>query len=270
MQATIGRSQARPNPLPCCSTRSAGPATCDMRTAVTACVGETLLLLVPHNHRNWLEEGGRWEFFWISMNGEEALRIHRAFSPSPVHHKVAAGNPSNILPTAAAPHRRRRHPGQRLAIAYEAAMALYDDVFGSHPVLSDEYRKMQHVIDHVLGNLDKPLPVEELAAHLGLSRAHFSRSSPPAKAMPPGNSCCRSACKGRKLLTKTRTAGQGSRHHYPASRTPNYFAKVFAAFRREPTEFPHGMYASVSATGPQCRPNDSDHLGCGLRLKKLR
>ena len=34
-------------------------------------------VLVPHNHRYWLEEGGRWEFFWISMHGEEALRIHQ-------------------------------------------------------------------------------------------------------------------------------------------------------------------------------------------------
>ena len=40
--------------------------------------GETLVLLVPHNHRYWLEPGGRWEFFWLSMNGEEALRLHRA------------------------------------------------------------------------------------------------------------------------------------------------------------------------------------------------
>lgn len=39
--------------------------------------GETLLLLIPHNHRYWLEDGKEWEFFWISMNGEEALRIHR-------------------------------------------------------------------------------------------------------------------------------------------------------------------------------------------------
>ena len=39
--------------------------------------GDTMLVIVPHNHRYWLEEGGRWEFFWISMSGQEAVRIHR-------------------------------------------------------------------------------------------------------------------------------------------------------------------------------------------------
>ncbi|MGO8183059.1 AraC family ligand binding domain-containing protein, partial [Rhizobium leguminosarum] len=36
-----------------------------------------LLVLVPHNHRYWLEKGDRWEYFWISINGEETLRIHQ-------------------------------------------------------------------------------------------------------------------------------------------------------------------------------------------------
>src|SRR5687768_12330219 len=39
--------------------------------------GDTMLTIVPHNHRYWLEDGGRWEFFWISMSGQEAVRIHR-------------------------------------------------------------------------------------------------------------------------------------------------------------------------------------------------
>ncbi len=38
--------------------------------------GETLLVIIPHNHRYWLEQGDRWEYFWISMNGIDALRIH--------------------------------------------------------------------------------------------------------------------------------------------------------------------------------------------------
>lgn len=63
--------------------------------------GETLLLLVPHNHRYWLEEGGRWEFFWISMNGEEALRIHRAILAVTGPIITLQRIPWNILPTAA-------------------------------------------------------------------------------------------------------------------------------------------------------------------------
>ena len=71
-----GRSAGK-RPLRCCSTRWPAPETCITRAATTGSApGETLLVLVPHNHRYWLEQGGRWEFFWISMNGDEAVRIH--------------------------------------------------------------------------------------------------------------------------------------------------------------------------------------------------
>ena len=39
--------------------------------------GDTMLTIVPHNHRYWVEDGGRWEFFWLSITGQEAVRIHR-------------------------------------------------------------------------------------------------------------------------------------------------------------------------------------------------
>ena len=36
---------------------------------------DTLLVLVPHNHRYWLGQGDRWEYFWISMNRSEERRV---------------------------------------------------------------------------------------------------------------------------------------------------------------------------------------------------
>ena len=33
--------------------------------------GETMLLIVPHNHRYWLADGDRWDYFWLSMTGIE-------------------------------------------------------------------------------------------------------------------------------------------------------------------------------------------------------
>ncbi|RVH18777.1 AraC family transcriptional regulator [Sinorhizobium meliloti] len=223
--------------------------------------GETLLLLVPHNHRYWLEEGGRWEFFWISMNGEEALRIHRAIlavtgpiirlQPDTVEHladcslRLIAGGET---------------PGSASAIAYEAAMALYDDVFGSHPVLSEESRKMQHVIDHILGNLDKPLPVEELARISGLSRAHFSRAFAASEGMPPAEFVLQKRLqRAVKLLTKTADLPVKEVAILSGFEDPNYFAKVFRrVFGASPTEFrTTGMYASVPATGRNARTNES-------------
>ena len=103
--------------------------------------GETLLVLVPHNHRYWLEKGERWEFFWISMNGEEALRIHK-IDPVSAPVRCCRLQPETIDHLADCSLRLinggGRSPGSASAIAYEAAMALYDDVFGSHAVFSRE------------------------------------------------------------------------------------------------------------------------------------
>lgn len=158
--------------------------------------GETLLVLVPHNHRYWLPQGGHWEYFWISMNGEEALRIHRSV--------LAAQGPVLRLPAETIEHladcslrliENAETAGRASSIAYEAAMALYDGVFGSHPVAQHERTAMQPVIDHISANLDKPLPVDELAGVSGLSRAHFSRVFAESEGCRPPNSFCRSGCK---------------------------------------------------------------------------
>ncbi|WP_026187280.1 AraC family transcriptional regulator [Ensifer sp. BR816] len=213
--------------------------------------GETLLLLVPHNHRYWLEEGGRWEFFWISMNGEEALRIHRSILA--VTGPVLKLQPETVESLADCSLRLitgGETPGRASAIAYEAAMALYDDVFGSHPVFSEEYRKMHHVIEHILANLEKPLPVEELARVSGLSRAHFSRVFAASEGMPPAEFVLQKRLqRAVKLLTKTADLPVKEVAILSGFDDPNYFAKVFRrVFGASPTEFrTTGMYASVPA-----------------------
>lgn len=215
--------------------------------------GDTLLLLVPHNHRYWLEDGGRWEFFWISMNGEEALRIHRAILA--VTGPVVRLHPKTIEHLADCSLRLitgAETPGRASAIAYEAAMALYDDIFGSHPVLSEEYRRMQHVIDHIIANLEKPLPVEELARISGLSRAHFSRVFAASEGMPPAEFVLQKRLqRAVKLLTKTADLPVKEVAILSGFEDPNYFAKVFRrVFGASPTEFrTTGMYASVAANG---------------------
>jgi AraC-like DNA-binding protein len=213
--------------------------------------GETLLLLVPHNHRYWLEQNGRWEFFWISMNGDEALRIHNAIlsttgpilnlKPETIEHLADC---SFRLMSGGADA-----PGSASAIAYEAAMVLFDDVFGSHPVISQEYRTMRHVIDHIAANLDKPLPVEELAQISGLSRAHFSRVFAASEGMPPAEFVLRKRLqRATKLLTKSAHLSMKEVASMSGFEDPNYFAKVFRRFfGTNPTEFrTTGMYSSIS------------------------
>ncbi|MDP9632510.1 UNVERIFIED_ORG: AraC-like DNA-binding protein [Ensifer adhaerens] len=214
--------------------------------------GETLLLLVPHNHRYWLEQNGRWEFFWISMNGEEALRIHKAIlsTTGPILNL----KPETIEHLADCSLRLisggGEAPGSASAIAYEAAMALYDDVFGAHPVFSQEYRTMQHVIQHIMANLAHPLPVETLAEVSGLSRAHFSRVFAASEGMPPAEFVLRKRLqRATKLLTKAAHLSVKEVSIMSGFEDPNYFAKVFRRyFGASPTEFrTTGMYSSVAA-----------------------
>jgi AraC-like DNA-binding protein len=216
--------------------------------------GETLLVLVPHNHRYWLEKNGRWEFFWISMNGEEALRIHKAIlaTTGPILNL----KPETIERLADCSLRLISGgadvPGSASAIAYESAMALYDDVFGSHPVLSQEYRTMQHVIDHIAANLQHPLPVEKLADVSGLSRAHFSRVFAASEGMPPAEFVLRKRLqRATKLLTKAAHLSVKEVAVMSGFEDPNYFAKVFRRyFGASPTEFrTTGMYSSIATHG---------------------
>lgn len=218
--------------------------------------GETLLVLVPHNHRYWLEQHGRWEFFWISMNGEEALRIHKAIlsTAGPILNL----EPQTIERLADCSYRLisggADAPGSASAIAYEAAMVLYDDVFGSHPAFSHEYRTMQHVIDYIAANLEKPLPVEKLADVSGLSRAHFSRVFTANEGMPPAEFVLRKRLqRATKLLTQAADLSVKEVSLMSGFEDPNYFAKVFRRyFGASPTEFrTTGMYSSVAAKGQQ-------------------
>ncbi|THV20522.1 AraC family transcriptional regulator [Peteryoungia ipomoeae] len=216
--------------------------------------GETLLVLVPHNHRYWLEQDGRWEFFWISMNGEEALRIHQAIlsATGPILNL----KPETIERLADCSLRLiaggADQPGSASAIAYEAAMLLYDDVFGSHPVVSQEYRAMQHVINHIAANLEHPLPVETLARVSGLSRAHFSRVFAASEGMPPAEFVLQKRLqKATKLLTKSAQLSVKEVSIMSGFEDPNYFAKVFRRhFGASPTEFrTTGMYSSIASKG---------------------
>jgi AraC-like DNA-binding protein len=214
--------------------------------------GETMLLLIPHNHRYWLEKGDHWEFFWISMNGEEALRIQRLILA--ITGPVFRLKKETIDQLAHCCYRLvvgGKTPGSASAIAYEAAMALYDDVFGSHPTISQEYRALQHVLSHIEANLDQRLSVDDLADVAGLSRAHFSRIFAASEGQPPAEFVLHKRLRrAAKLLTKTADMPIKEVAALCGFTDANYFSKVFRRlYGTNPSDFrTSGMYASV--TGP--------------------
>ena len=212
--------------------------------------GDTMLVLVPHNHRYWVVAGDRWEFFWISMNGQEALRIHRSI--------LAATGPVFRLRPETIEHLADcslrlidggETPGAASAIAYEAAAALFDDVFGPHGDARAEDGVIQRVVDHILANLDKPLAVPDLAEVSGFSRAHFSRMFAASEGMPPAEFVLQARMRrAARLLAGQQVLSVKEVAVLSGFEDSNYFAKVFRRFfGTSPTEFrTTGMYASAS------------------------
>ena len=214
--------------------------------------GDTMLCVVPHNHRYWVEDGGRWEFFWLSITGQEAVRVHRLIlaatgpvfrlKPETIEH--LAGLSLRLIDGEG------EAPGAASAIAYEAAMTLYDEVFRSHGGGWPESREssMRAVLDYVRANLEKPLAVADLAEIAGLSRAHFSRMFALSEGLPPAEFVLAERMR-RAARLLAGAAGQPVKEiaGMCGFEDPNYFAKVFRRFfGTSPTEFrTTGMYAAV-------------------------
>lgn len=218
--------------------------------------GETMLVIVPHNHRYWVEDGERWEFFWISMSGQEAVRIHRTI-------QAAAGPVFRLRPETVERiagcclqliEGKGEMPGAASAIGYTAACALFDDVFVSQSGLSEpaDDSPLGNVVEHIRRNLHKPLTVADLAAVSGFSRAHFSRKFTETEGVPPAEYVLEQRMRhaarllsGHARLPVKEIAG------LTGFEDPNYFAKVFRRFfRTSPTEFrTTGMYATSRSRG---------------------
>ena len=216
--------------------------------------GDTMALIVPHNHRYWLEPGGHWAFFWLSMNGEEALRIHRDIidASGPVLRLA----PETVERLAASCLRlvdgQAVTAGRASSIAYDAAMALHDDIFSAHPAPDEQRSAMRPVTAHIDANLGRPLPVGELAHVAGMSRAHFSRLFAASEGLPPAEYVLE-----RRLETAARLLVRGGAQSVKeiailtGFADPNYFAKAFRRrYGLSPTEFrTTGMYSSIGRPG---------------------
>jgi AraC-like DNA-binding protein len=150
--------------------------------------GQTMVLSMPHAHRYWLERGGRWEYFWLVLNGREALRLVRELIDA--SGPVVSLSPAVIERLAAACLFLLDHheltPGEASAAAYGAIAALYDGVFGTDaPPQATVQPALARVMAHVEEHLAASLHVERLAAIAEMSRGHFVRQFTAAVGQAP-------------------------------------------------------------------------------------
>lgn len=211
--------------------------------------GEALLVIVPHNHRYWLEKGDEWEFFWISMHGREALRIHEIVlnMQGPVF-KLKSQTVDKLADCALRLMRGDADlAGKCSAIAYEAAMALFDDTFGPSDRLPASDNSLSRARQYALANLDGDLDVDILAKVAGLSRAHFSRSFARFTGLAPAEYILQERMKrASKLLIANRDLPVKEIAALCGFPDNNYFSKVFRrTYDISPTDFRQtGMYAA--------------------------
>ena len=214
--------------------------------------GDTMLVIIPHNHRYWLSPGEKWEYFWISMSGQEAVRLHRAIQA--IAGPVIRPKSETVEHIASCCLRlvegEGETPGAASAIAYEAAMVLYDSVFSAHSHTDGDgdAAEIGRVVDYIHGNLSKQLRVSELADIAGLSRAHFSRTFAAKEGLPPAEFVLQARMRhAARLLTGHALLPVKEIALLCGFDDPNYFAKVFRRFfGASPTEFrTTGMYSAV-------------------------
>jgi len=203
--------------------------------------GETMLLTIPHDHRYWVEDGGRWEFFWISMSGQEALRVHRSVI-------AAAGpvlrlNPRAIERLASCCLRiledSRKAPGALSALAYEGLMELSDAVAADGGTGTANVEGVRRALDSLRDAAGRRTSVADLAKAAGYSRAHFSRKFAGALGSPPGRFALNERIRrAAAALTANPRATIKQIAGIAGFDDPNYFAKVFRRkFDMSPSEY---------------------------------
>lgn len=190
--------------------------------------GDTMLLTLPHRHRYWLAVGNAWEYFWITLNGREALRIARA---------IIDANGPVIRPGADAVDRLAAAclallgadvpTGLSSAAAYSAIMAVHDATTTAEPEASHAPLAIQRVLAHIDHNLGAPLGVDRLAGIAQLSRAHFVRLFTATVGVAPSAYVFAQRMQRAERLLIATDSGIGEIATACGFADGNYFAKAF-------------------------------------------
>ena len=191
--------------------------------------GATMVLTFPHANRYWLATGERWEYFWIGIQGREALRVARAVieAHGPVL-RLGAAAIDRLADSCLALSAEELAVGAASAAAYAAMMALRDGAFENAvpggPEIPPAIRKSLALIDH---DLSANLDVDRLARAAQLSRAHFVRQFTASVGTSPSGYVLdkRMQLAERLLLATDQTVGSIATTCGFAD--GNYFAKAF-------------------------------------------
>jgi AraC-like DNA-binding protein len=208
--------------------------------------GRAMILIVPEDHRYWLETGEDWEFFWVSLRGSEALRLaERA--------RLAAGPTPEIAPEAVdrlaglclSVMREQQDPYHASSLAYEFALGALQAAAGPNAAPGETPEGVARVLAHLAANPGKAMSVTRMAELAGLSRAHFSRQFATATGETPADFLLQENLRhAARLLGSEPAPSIRDVAAQAGFADANYFSKAFRrVFGVAPTEFrASGMY----------------------------
>jgi AraC-like DNA-binding protein len=152
--------------------------------------GDVMLLSIPHDHRYWLPAGGRWDLFYVCLNGSEVMRawlaaIHRLgpvvrLPPTAPLLQCARRVCADVV------HQRLTTPWQASAAAYTLTMELLALAMGQ---TDEQQRRRAPGIERAMAFCrDQPerrVTVTQLARVAGYSRCHFARVFARSEGLTP-------------------------------------------------------------------------------------
>jgi AraC family transcriptional regulator len=202
--------------------------------------GDTMLLNFPHTNRYWLAPGQRWEYFWIGVNGREALRVTRTVldASGPVL-RLGNGYVDRLAAVCRSLITREPQTGEASSLAYAAVMALHDGMLQGKSAATDEHPPaIRRVLTYVEQHLRDRLDVERLAEIAGLSRAHFVRTFISAVGNSPSSHVIEQRMQSAQRLLLATDATISDIATACGFADSNYFAKAFRRHTQQtPSEF---------------------------------
>jgi len=199
--------------------------------------GQTMLLCYPHEHRCWADAGDRWEYFYITLGGHEAVRgireivdrtgpILRFPQDSPALMRAADACAAAIKGSLDAPYRASE-------LAYSIVMGLLSENADSARKIADKPASttvpafIPAVEEFCRLNYARPIGVDDMARVANMSRFHFSRVFEKARGTPPGRYLARLRLEeAMRLVSAGGTTVKEVAHRCGYS-DANYFCKVF-------------------------------------------
>ncbi len=199
--------------------------------------GQTLLLCHPNATRQWVDEEDRWEYFYITLGGHEAVRGIREVveRTGPV---VRLPETSQALARVAdacmaAVQGKLDSPYRASELAYGIVMELLSEnvLQGRSPAAKQSAPSIPPFIPAVEEfcrlNYARPIGVDDMARVANMSRFHFSRVFEKARGTPPGRYLARLRLEEAMRLVSAGGTTVKEVAHRCGYGDANYFCKVF-------------------------------------------